>query len=325
MRLGTQTTIEPPRYSTLPSIHEKWVVTGRETQYGIQSGYFGVAAQFQKVQNHGPISLAARHPVSEKFSRRIDALYEGIVFIYDDESKTGWLCSMIDLIVLMLRVYLRNEGCRDRFVFPERWANLEHHKESKTLLKSRQVEYEPIEPESSDTYGSLIMEFSCNYVNAFSGLNSILRGHSRDKLIGFDLLDLVNVRVGGRYYPKELPVKGGICAWAPLVGNEDVVFCKGLRDVISPDEMNGIRICPFIRSPPLGKDILLCPVYLLRKLCDENSWEFRAESISNPRIFEWIFTVNPFQCPSQSCVHEDKCWRHRLQQANSIDTKKRGW
>jgi hypothetical protein len=99
------------------------------------------------------------------------------------------------------------------------------------------------------------------------------------------------------------------------------VFCKGLSEVISVEDMNAIRICGFVRSPRRVKDLLVWPVYLLKKRLQEQSCEFLAASVSNPpRVFEWNFTSNPFQCPSQRRGQQERCWRHRLQEANANDT-----
>jgi hypothetical protein len=313
------------RYSSLSQISQKWVVNQEGIQFGGQIGLPGGAAiQAQVARNWGKVCLGLRFPASGMFSRRIEALYEGTVFIYDDESETAWLCATIDLIILMLRYYLSRNQYRDPLSFRERVANLQQHEESMKAFMNLRLDTKVIpEYPGSDTltYGSLINDFSEQFGKAFGSLSDVLRQRSSDKIIGFDFIELINGTIGGAIFPKELPVKGGIRGWSSLVGTADVIFCKGVGNLIKPSGSGtrAVQICPFIQRPLRGSNLLICPVYLLKRRLEQQSCAFHPHYVVKQKTYKWVFTGHPFRCLETGC-NETNCWKNRIQYVSAVDT-----
>ena len=310
------------RYSSLSQIGHKWVVKAEGFQFGGQVGMPGGAAlQAQVSRNRGKVSLALRFPASGTFSRRVEAIYGGTVFIYDDDSETAWLCSTIDLIILMLRYYLSTNKYRDPFSVRGRVASPQEHNKSMKELMGLKLDslIIPDHPSECLTYGTLITEFSEQFGKAFGSLSDVLRQRSSDKILGFDFIELVYGAIGGAIFPKELRVKGGIRAWSALIGTADVVFCKGLGEVIKPIVVVNTGICRFIEKPLHGSNLLVCPVYLLKRRLEQQACEFHRQYIGKQRSYKWIFTGHPFKCSHGGC-DESNCWKNRLQTISAIDT-----
>jgi hypothetical protein len=284
-------------YSSLSQIDHKWRASQTQIQAGGQVSIpGGVGLQTHISRNWGKVSLALRFPASSLFSRRIEELYGGSVFIYDDGRETAWLCSTIDLIILMLRYYLSRNGFPDPLAFQDRVASAQQHTESmKGLMRLKLDEVvRPGHPAGDLTYGALITEFSEKFGSAFGRLIGVLRGHASDEILGFDFLELVSATPDGVILPKQLQVKASVGAWSSLVGNADVVFCKGLGDVIRPRGSVTRRICQYIQRPLSGSNLLVCPVYLLKRPLEQQGCTFHNHFIAKSNRYKWVFRGNPF-------------------------------
>jgi hypothetical protein len=220
----------------------------------------------------------------------------------------------------MLRYYLSRNGLPDPLAFQDRVASAQQHTESmKGLMRLKLDEVlVPGHPAGDLTYGALITEFSEKFGNAFGRLIGVLRGHASDEILGFDFLELVSATPDGVILPKQLQVKASVDAWSSLVGNADVVFCKGLGDVIIPGGSVTRTICQYIQRPLSGSNLLVCPVYLLKRRLEQQGCTFHDGFIVKSNRYKWVFRGNPFQCSQTGCSRKD-CWKDRVQQI-SADT-----
>jgi hypothetical protein len=150
-----------------------------------------------------------------------------------------------------------------------------------------------------------------------------IRKKYNDSLIGVELRDLINI---GRTnaFPKELKVGGGIRYWSSLVETDLIVFCKDLGDVIEPvgeRVMDGERIAsvPTCLSPPVGENILICPLYLLKGKLESRSCNKTGHGFVIPGKggYKWQISGNPYVCSEKVLGRKcdgRRCWPYRIQQ-----------
>ena len=225
-KLGTDDAVVSPGYSGLPSVSLFSINTGASTLYGGQVGFSWVQIQVQKIYNRGNRMCAVRHTPSRTLKSRLEALYAGRLFIYDEGHKVAWLCSTIDLVILAMRLYLKeNDSTNTFFSFPHRIPSTQGDKTSLQKLLAAGLDGVSIhtDVQSSQTLGSLLTEISVRYQFAFSRLDEILPRKPNEIILGFDLLDLVKEKIGGQFYPRKLRAQGGIENWSAIVEYNDVV------------------------------------------------------------------------------------------------------
>jgi hypothetical protein len=236
-----------PRRSNLPSVANTWVLKQKGIQLGAQSGWPGpLQLSIQIVRNRERHSTICRFPTSERFGNRIDAIYRGRCFIFDDNRKTMWLCPIANLIVCMLKHYLSENdySVSDPTIltFPDGLEN------SKCKLKALQIV--PIQSGLPDTYGQVIADIIDRYSYAFSRLP--VRS-CEDTMLGYEFLDILGTE--SNFRATQLKIKWPIQCWNGLVGSDDIVFCKELGEVIVPSEESRVTVCA--SRPPKGLNLLV--------------------------------------------------------------------
>jgi len=320
MTLGTSNPSRLPRSSALPLLHSRMIKSQDGVQGGVQVGIpGGVSLNVNAVRNRGRFSAALRYSPSPHFSRRIEALYRGTVFVYDESEKIAWMCSMIDLIMFMLRLNQLHIDCPVQVPFKAREATRAEHNKSMKDLKGKKLESKVIPDSGGLTYGELIVDLSNQYDQLFGALKELSRERSNDTLVGFDIRDIVFQKPGSTFWPKELRVSEGVDAWSALVGSNDIVFCNGFDKAIIP---RATQICQFSQQPPIGKNILACPIYLLKMFMEDVPCNIQDKSVTIPERYTWYFQGTPFACPKHSGLRcsEQNCWVNRLQHVIPRDT-----
>jgi hypothetical protein len=249
------------------------------------------------------------------FGLRIDDLSRYSVFIYDDERKTAWLSPQILLILHMVRVYIQQHQYDST---PLETITCFVHEVGGQIFNStesiRNLEKIPV---GGSTYGDIITKLGALYEEAFSHLTSVLGHNPHEPLLGFELNDLLNA--GRTVWPKALPVENGIRSWSPLLERNDLVFCRGLGDVIvSTVADDHASRCAL--SPISGKNILVCPIYLLKQLLMCNGCQIRDNFTYFEKAgeggYKWVLTGTPFKCCAEGRTVPCElaaCWAQRLQ------------
>ena len=138
----------------------------------------------------------------------------------------------------------------------------------------------------------------------YKNLLDVPRRHMHANLLGFEALHLLYP--GKTISPKILRAKCGIKNWSGLVETGDIVVCSGLGEAIVPRHMNEKKLCDYAMQAISGQDILVCPIYLLNQIFEENSCKRNdLKQVSNrkpyaekagPEGYQWVVTNNPFQC-----------------------------
>jgi len=296
------------RRSSLPNGSSYKFNSGSANQINLQFGVPYAGGGFATARNYGTVSTSVRSWRQGPFASQIESLYRGIVFIYDTSRHVGWLCSTIDLMVLMMRIYLQRKGYDDPITHRSRWARLDD--DSIGHLRRLDLDNGAIPQDSRSTYGTLIDHFCVVYESHFDVLKKYERNRC-DPILGWDLYDILNPAFGSGVDARKLAATGGIERWSSLLGKEDIIFVNGWSNLICAEERT---LCPFIQEeiPP---NILFCPLYLLKELLERHRCKIRETSVDND-FYEWIFTGRPYHCREQ--WHDLRnCWGIRLQKARA--------
>jgi hypothetical protein len=194
----------------------------------------------------------------------------------------------------------------------------------------RDIRDRPVQELLSVTYEDVMTNIMNTFDEAYTYLAAVPRTDLHDDILGFEAVHLL--LPGRTINPKIIRAKGGIKSWCCLVERSDVVVCNGLGEAIASSDVQG-QPCQHSREVISGQDVLVCPVYLLNELLDQNSC--RRNSLANvpfirgepyaekagPSGYQWFVSENPFECVAfqHSRHHRTEglfhaCWKKRLQQ-----------
>jgi hypothetical protein len=171
------------------------------------------------------------------------------------------------------------------------------------------------------SYSDLVIEFSFQYDILFGEIKALVRSKSTNDILGVDIVDIVFPQKGHTFAPRVLKVGEGIEAWAALVGTGDVLFCRRFEDAMVPRKF---PVCEFVLQPPIQQNILVCPVYLLRRCLEREGCTFGDGVVEAQGRFQWMCCGSPFRCSPQYCSKRN-CWLHRLQYIRPLDTRIERW
>jgi len=256
----------------------------------------GVLFRFTKV--YTKCGLVARFTPCEDFYSLIDQLYSKRVIIYVDKTKTAFLCTLIHLIVLLVRVYLRKnhyESKPDQFNWPLDLENAQ--------AGIRELGEEILHK------GFTIEKAFQTVTYRYSSLNSVLSVDARctsTKILGFEVSDILE---NDQVCPRILPVKNRVETWRLLATNTDVVVCDDIGDVLKLKDASNLSICS--QKQPVGSNILVCPLPLLIHYFD--SKEDYCYQQRGRKNFKWVPEGNPFECGLKDQCDSTRCWKTRLQ------------
>lgn len=264
--LATRKIVSPPGYSKTARITERWSKSERSIEFGLQYTVpLGPTALVQRGRTSSKSETICRYRTSEQFSARVISLNRSTSFIYDDGRKTAWLCPTIYLILFMSRSYLESELGLDMpaIAFPSTCGDV---KGDLAFTKSiRNLESTHLSGDTT-SFDSIFKMFHDRYLDAYS--NNMVRKKYKESIVGVELQDLMNIGCLSAF-PRELKVKNDVLYWSSLIDTDLVVFCSDLGDIIEPvlgedigsGNSQSLR-CMTCSTPPAGKNILVCPLYL---------------------------------------------------------------
>jgi hypothetical protein len=301
--LGTK---DPPTNlarSRLPQARHRYRATGFDLQAAVQiTPLFGVGPLFGITKKYNNEVLQLRFTPSENSYGLIDQLYSKQVILYDEGRKTAFLCKLINLVLLLVRGYLRDNHYQydvDIFKFP---APIE---DSQPYIRTLQnmVVHGSLELSFGDIFKIVTLRYSA----ANASIPQTLRN---SKIFGFELADLMATNDG--FCARELSINCGVEAWSAIAETTDIVFASQVGDVITIADAS--QKPPCLQQPLSGCNILVCPFQLLKRHFDfiENNC-YRQKGRTD---IYWRVTGNPFDCqPTISGRECDarECWRDRLQ------------
>ena len=341
-KLGTELRAKPLTTTRLSSSRHQWRLTQRSLGLGVQGGPPNtVILSAQTLFTQTEISTVYRLTPRSSFDARIADQCRIGIFIYDEQRRTTWLCPQILLTLHLARQYVSKLGqvpLLPAFTFP-------------TCPLDRQVEYlrqairdirgKPVLGDDSFTYEYILTSIMEAFDEAYQHLADVPRTKLHDDLLGFEALHLLYP--GRTISPKILRTKGSIKSWSGLVEKGDIVFCSGLGEAIVSIHTNNEQ-CGHSLQPISHQDVLVCPVYLLNELFEENSCRRTAIENAFPRGqpyaektgpggYRWVLTDNPFECAARHGQQDENeqnsshaCWKRRLQQVistSALETLKR--
>lgn len=258
----------------------------------------------------------------DSFIDTVEMLYNGRLFIYDDERKLAWLYSMLDFMILLLRYDAQLKGRIDTIQFPSpRPANMQSHNQLRKVFLNLQLETIRVPGAGAKTYAQVIQDFLFRYNDLFSQLLPIVRTRWNDEIIGWELLQIIQLKASGRAVPRKLVMDQSIRAWAPLIGVENIIFTRGLDNLIRPKGSQDTRIVHMI---PERKNILVCPVFLLKRLLEEDACEIENNYTRKSKAYAWYFkkTDSQIEClmhiAGTAHCWDHKCWVAYLQEVEPM-------
>ena len=303
--LGTNEPPDPIQRSRLSQTKYQYVRSGVDFQGSIQVATPGsLTAFFGITQKLELVGIRSHYTPEENLFGMVDQLYSKHVIIYDESEKTGYLCRLINLIVSLVRAYLRDNRYDYRFSQNEFGEAIENNQANIRRLLTQKID------EAHDfSLGDIFKIVTKRY----SSVNATLRQERRctkSAILGFEIADILD---SNNFYARKLTVTSGVKVWRGLAELIDVVFCGAYGDVILP---SGGPPCS--QRAPSGCDILMCPLTLLKQhfdLVEGNCYQQRGR-----KNFVWLYTGSPFECYiTQSGGECDgrECWAHRLQCINT--------
>jgi Zinc finger, ZZ type len=305
--------------SHLPAVHT--ITTSYERQFGL-AVQFGaplpVNATVSALATVKESLPGVRFAGGQTLYTKISEARKKVIFIYDDERRTAWMCRLSHLISYMARKYMLlvlkitpSNPHRLDLITEIEATDIEAGR--KWLENFEKLIIDRIWTGSTFTYGDLLTRVCLKYIGAFSQVPA--RNNSFEAVIGYEVVQLIEEQ--GTFHPKRLKLNDGIRAWCPLIGGDDVVFCRRLDDaVVAKDES---RRCS---RPPAGSDILVSPMEILRDKFEDHH---NTEGIGPEMGYRWDISGTPYSCSCQTIgapCNGVRCWKQRLQ---NISGKGNGW
>jgi len=290
----------PPNHiprSCLPQTKDLYSRSGIDIQGAIQiaPGMLPIGAILGVTQKLELFGTRCRYTSEEDMCGIVDQLYSKQVILYDDSAKTAYLCRLINLIVSLVRAYLRDNG----YEYDTKLLNFE------TGVEHNQANIRRVVTEQTD----LCRAFK-ELTKRYAKINAVLRQRNTKSVIfGFEAVDILK---GHDFYARKLSVTNGVEAWNALAELTDVVFCGGYGDVILSSDRAQCSV-----KPPHGCNVLICPLALLREHFDDVDGKCFKQR--GRQSFVWTWTGRPFECRmlkgGRGCDGRE-CWVDHLQCIN---------
>ena len=302
--LGSKDPPNPIPRSCLPQTQQRYSHSGIDVQGYIQVGAPGIpfAAQLGITQKLELVDLRCRHGPEENMFALVDQLYSKQVILYDDSRNTGYLCRLINLIVSLVRGYLRDNHYVYNRELLEFRDGVENNQRTLRKLMTQQID-EAIDFKFGDVFKLV--------ARRYSSTNAPLQKLrcSQSDIFGFEVADILD---NADFCPRKLAVSKGVETWKPLADLVDVIFCGGYGDVILSADESGCS-----PKPPAGCNVLICPLILLKKHFDLVEGDIYKQRGRMKLV--WLRTGNPFEYNvtkvGRTCDGRE-CWTRRLQRIN---------
>jgi hypothetical protein len=302
--LGNTDPPNPIPRSHLPQTKSQYIRSGIDLQGALQitpgipiSPFLGIT------QKLALVGMRCRYTPDEDRCGMVDQLYSKQVILYDDSHKTAYLCRLINLVVSLVRAYLRDNGYEYDGKILDFEGGVEKNQTDVRRLLTKQID-EANNFKFEDVFKIVIKRYSA--------MNALLRPELRctkNAILGFEIADILD---SNDLYARKLAVTNGVETWNALAELIDVVFCGGYGDVILSANRPH---CPPL--PPSGCNVLVCPLSLLKKHFD--SVDGNCNKQRGRKKFVWESTGTEFECDTKfgrKC-NGWECLGHRLQRINA--------
>jgi hypothetical protein len=308
--LGVKDPPNPLSRSNLPQIKFDYVHSGRDFQSGLQvtpvpfvGSLFSVTKKFSKA------GFGSRFTPSQNACALVDQLYSKQVVIYDDGTKTGHLSLLINLVLSLVRGYLKYNGYsynREALTFPHRIQD------SRQELRTLQFMHVDHWQDPGPTFGDIFKHITYRYSAVHDLLPQAARW-SETKILGFEIADIL--ANNDCFFPRKLKISNG---WNIIAEFTDVVFCRDFGEItVFAGQADVVPRC--LQTPPSGHNILVCPLDLLKK-----HFDFKARNCFGQRGRQdilWSVRGNPFEvCRRSGSCNGIACWASKLQYIENL-----GW
>lgn len=296
-------TVDPPLEiprSKLPICQNIHIPSGYNVQVGIQSSISPVDALLGVTKVYRRCNLAFSIAPSENYCAIVDQLYSKHVIVYDDHTKAAVFCKLINLVLLLVRAYLRNNG------YPNNILDLNLPRG----LQQSQTEIRNLGSQSI-VAGFTFQDVLKVVMHRYSALFQFLRPEMRLRwtcILGFELTDILENN--DTVHARKLAIGKGVATWSMLASTTDVVFCGGVGQSISV--VNDAVTAPNCAARlPTGHDILIFPIPLLKRQFDDGDGNCLKQRGRGE--FQWQPTSSLFDCKLGSECDGVNCWKGRLQ------------
>lgn len=333
--LGTQPICQSPRTTHLSSVTDQlYIKTGYSRAgtfgLGLSSGPFtdahlNFAGNLSVMTTEiftitGPRITRSRQV---NFERRFWDLYRQVVVIYDVDNERGWLVPKINVVLLLVRMYMKDANLSDPLPIPypqirneDRYAL--DHKAWNIIreLEKRSIECDENVKTSIEKFGDLFKGFADDLDAQLEHLEA---RHTTD-IFGVELLDIYRGKFG---FLKKLSREDKIKNWSPLVNGMGLIVCHGLDPALKviSEEIEGNSDLYLSRSYSL-----CCTVGDLILLLEDqgcSDWEgYRRNGYIEKRgEWRWVLENNPFNhmCEMNTLCNME-CWQKRIQRIEKWDT-----
>jgi len=299
--LGDSDPPAPIQRSDLPRVTEIHLLAGHEVQGGLQLMPIPLLASlFSVTRKYDIADLHCRFSPAENVHAMIDQLFSKQVIIYDGSKKTGFLCPLINLIVSLVRGYLRDNKYNYNRALLQFPAGV-----YKSQAELRRLQGLLVETDPSHKFEDVFKHI----VRRYSSVNVLIPSKSRttkSSIIGFEIADILSNE--DVFYPRSLVIDNG---WNMFAQSTEVVFCAGIGDVFRVRSGAPVPLC--LQSPPTGYNLLVCPHQLLKKHFDtierQNCYKQKGR-----KDHQLVLKGMPFApCDDPGC-DQTRCWKSRLQQ-----------
>ena len=296
-------TLDPPAEvlpSQLPICQRSHIPSGFQVQVGIQTTNITVGGLVGLTKTYRRCSLACAIAPPDNFFAIVDQLFSKHVIVYDEGTKQAVCCVLINLILFLVRVYLRN-NC-----YPCNVLDLEFTPSLQQLQSAiRNLRDKVIVP--GFAFRDVVKVVAHRYSAVYQFLPAELR-LTRSDILGFEVTDILGNN--DIFYPRKLKIGKSVAPWSMLAMTTDVAFTGGIGQIISIVEGKA-PVPPCSLKIPSGRDILVFPIPLLKRQFDGvegNSLKQRGRG-----NFQWEPTPMLFNCRSGNECDGESCWKFRLQ------------
>jgi hypothetical protein len=225
--------------------------------------------------------------------------------LYDQGSELALLCPLINLVVSLVKGYLR----ANKYKYSQKLLEFDIPKSQSGIR-----EVQGVKIANDFTVGDAFKIIAFRYSASNASLPSHVRT-SKSNIYAFEFADIMGNN--DDFFARKLSIKGkrGVESWQLLVPYIDVVFCRDFGTIVHLQSIPKL-ICA--REVPPGHDILICTGSSLRKIFDRV--EHKSHQHSGRSNFNWYVTGRPYECVTTmlklKCEGKN-CWRSRLQSITS--------
>jgi ankyrin repeat protein len=269
-------------------------------------------------QTHERMSTNLQYSLGDSYESRIDSSFHQLVVIYCTLKKLAWLVPKINVILYMIRVKLLEAPTSTSLPdirYPRQRSYDKALKEMKRLENKVIIQGE--EPESKLLFRHVFNRYADALQNALQEIKDL---NDDASIYGVELLDIINPISNPA--KRLLPVSGSIKCWKPLLGNNGIIVCHGLHDVLETFDRNNSCSLEIDALKNRVSGVLSCIVGDLKVWMESDSsssWDDISDykCVEKCGWWKWILTGNPYSVHSGDPCSV-ACWRAKLQSVKDL-------